>query len=161
MGPQSFWEDFRGLWDELPEVSQLACGTLWQLFCWDRAVPSGLSSACGNWWLCWLENGTGEPSLDGWCRCCSVLTCEWSFKVHGMAVPEHWLQTGQPPRNWKSTTVHLMPCWSFTPLFENNSIRFKCFTPKKGPTYPVLKNFLWLGERKSCKDHRVTATLST
>ena len=55
VGPWSFWEDFKGLWDELSEVSQLAHRMLWWLIFWDPAAPSGPSLAGGSRWLCWLE----------------------------------------------------------------------------------------------------------
>ena len=136
------------------------------------AVMAGLLGSCCaeqpilGWWkpmaLLAGDCGTGESACNGWYRCCSVSTHEWSFRVDRMVVPERWPQTGLPSHTWNSTAIHLTSWWSFTPLFENNNIWFMWFTPKERHVYiPFSSIFLWLGERKSCKDHRLSSKLST
>lgn len=152
MVPRAFVKEyFKGFWDELSEVSQLAHDMKW-LVLGDPAVLAGLSLAGG--WLCWLETvHWGAFSLQ--LRQIMLSFNSWGKCQSGI---EDSIRALAPNRTTTSEleqhcSTQLISCWSFTHLFEKKTSHA---LPTKGTYISHSRAFFhnW-GKEKSVKTVKI------
>lgn len=113
MVPHAFGKDyFKGLWDGLSKVSQLAHDMLWWLV---------FLGPCWRWWLCWLQTValgsllSAVQANNAQFQLVSEVS-KWNggqCQSMGSKQDNH-IQTGA------ACSSQLMSCWSLTHLFEKN-----------------------------------------
>lgn len=140
MVPQAFGKEyFKGLWDQLSKVSQLAHGMLCWLVLWDPAVLAGLSLAAeGDGSAGWRLWHWGAFSLQ--LRQIMLSFNSWVRFQSGM---EDSIRALAPNRtttsNWNSTAAHGWFPAGVSLIYLKRILRM--FYPQKAPIYAILKHF--------------------
>lgn len=149
MVPHAFGKDyFKGLWDGLSKVSQLAHDMLWWLV---------FLGPCWRWWLCWLQT-VALGSFSQQFRQTMLSFNSWVKFQSGM---EDSVRAWAPNR---TTTSKLEPhaAHRWCPagvLLICLKRTYHMFYPQKAPTYPILKHFfLTEGKKKSIKSVKYPKT---